>query len=108
MSLADKKCVPCHGGIPPMDVEEAKKLKIEAPAWQLKDKSIEREFKFRNFREAIDFVNKVAEIAESEGHHPDININYNKVNMKLFTHAIDGLSESDFILAAKVDKMMEE
>jgi 4a-hydroxytetrahydrobiopterin dehydratase len=89
-----------------MPREEAQKLMAELHAdWRLEDNEIERKFKFKDFKEAIAFVNKVAEIAESEGHHPEIEINYNRVKIELTTHAVKGLSENDFILAAKIDKL---
>lgn len=89
-----------------MAQEEAKKMMAELHSdWELKEDKIEREFKFKDFREAMSFVNKVAEIAEGEGHHPDMEIKYNKVEIELSTHAIHGLSENDFIVAAKIDKL---
>jgi 4a-hydroxytetrahydrobiopterin dehydratase len=106
MSLAEQKCVPCHKGTPPLSREEAEELAKETPQWTLKDNAIEREFKFDGFREAMDFINEVADIAESEDHHPDIYISYNKVRLELSTHAIGGLSRNDFIVAAKVDKVV--
>jgi len=114
-SLLNKKCVPCEGGVPPLSHEEASKLMEQLPEWQLIEEENEnlkktglgskilKEYKFKDFIGAINFVNKVAEIAESEGHHPDIKINYNKVLLELSTHAIGGLSENDCILAAKID-----
>ena len=105
MDLLKKKCVPCEGGMPPLGRADAQDYLGEVPSWTLdKDaKTISKEFKFKDFIGAINFVNNVAEIAESEGHHPDIHINYNKVLLELTTHAIGGLSENDFILAAKID-----
>lgn len=86
---------------------EAQKLMAEiGPGWELKEDKIERKFEFKDFKEAMAFVNKVADIAESEGHHPDIEIKYNKVEIELSTHAIDGLSENDFIVAAKIDRVL--
>lgn len=114
-NLLNKKCVPCEGGIPPLGHEEVLKYMEQTPTWQLsEDKSpnvqkvglgakISKEFKFKDFIGAINFVNNIAELAESEGHHPDIHINYNKVLLELSTHAVGGLSENDFILAAKID-----
>jgi 4a-hydroxytetrahydrobiopterin dehydratase len=103
MKLAEEKCVPCEVGGTPMPIKEAQALAREVPAWVLKEKAIEREFRFKNFREGMAFVNNVAEIAEEEGHHPDIFISYNRVRMTLMTHKIGGLSRNDFILAAKID-----
>ena len=108
VDLATKHCVPCEGEDPPLTNTEEEKFKKEVPDWELlrngKHK-VKRQFKFKNFRESLAFVNKVSEIAESEGHHPDIYIFYNKVNLELFTHAVGGLSENDFIMAAKIDKI---
>lgn len=112
MNLLDKHCVPCEGGDPPLpDGKEDEMLKLiqhDNEGWiLLRDGThrLRRQFKFKNFMEAIGFVNKVAEIAEKEGHHPDIYIFYNKVQLDLFTHAVGGLSENDFIMAAKIDKI---
>jgi len=105
MDLISKKCVPCEAGVPPMTKIEAEKYMPEVSGWLLADdgKKIFREFKFKDFKEAMRFVNVVADIAESEGHHPDIYIFWNRVRLELSTHAIGGLSENDFILAAKIN-----
>lgn len=108
MDLTKKHCVPCEGGTPPMANEKEDEMVKQANRWiLLRDGThkITRQFKFKNFKEAITFVNKVADLAESEGHHPDIKIAYNKVQLDLFTHAAGGLSENDFILAAKINKI---
>ena len=105
MNLTEKKCKPCEGGVPAMSKEQADELLKQVPTWTIKDWKVTKEFKFKNFVEAMEFVNKVAEIAESEGHHPDISISYSKVIIETWTHAINGLSENDFILAAKIDKI---
>lgn len=106
MNLLSKKCIPCEGGMPPLSKEEAEKYLAEVSGWKLEDeKKIEKRFKFENFKEAMKFVNKVAELAEAEGHHPDFAIMYNRVILNLTTHAIGGLSENDFILAAKIDNI---
>ena len=105
-SLADKKCVPCEGGTPPLSEEKSRAYLSElGEGWALEEGKLVRTFKFRRFVEAIAFVNRVAEIAEAEGHHPNITINYNRVRLELFTHAIKGLSENDFILAAKINQI---
>ncbi len=104
--LLKKICVACEGkGIKPFDKIKAEEYLSQIPEWILAEdgKQISRAYKFKDFIGAINFVNRVAEIAESEGHHPDIHINYNKVRLELSTHAIGGLSENDFIVAAKVD-----
>ena len=103
MTLTQKHCVPCEGGTQPLPKREAHAYHSEIPEWRLHQKSIEREFRFKNFKEAMVFVNKVADIAEEEGHHPDMHIFYNRVRFQLTTHAIGGLSTNDFILAAKID-----
>lgn len=108
MALQEEKCVPCEGGTPPLGPEEARALAIQTPEWTVHEKSIERTFKFKDFREAIAFINHVADIAEGQGHHPDIYIFYNKVRLELSTHAIGGLSRNDFILAAKIDALLRE
>jgi len=107
-NLLQKHCVPCEGAVPPLPQSDAEKLLKEACAdWKLSDgKKISREFKLKNFKEALQFVNKVAHLAEAEGHHPDILVHYNRVTLELWTHAIDGLSENDFIMAAKIDALM--
>ena len=106
MALAQEKCVPCEIGTQPLSHDDAEALRAETPLWTLKDGEIEREFRFKDFREAMAFVNKVADIAEEQGHHPDIYISYSKVRLVLSTHKIGGLSRNDFILATKIDKLL--
>lgn len=103
--LSNKKCIPCHGGMPPLQEEELRRLlPLLDKGWKLiHDHHLEKEYVFKNFQEALDFTNRVGAIAEEEGHHPDILLTYGKVKIQLWTHKIDGLSESDFILAAKCD-----
>ena len=108
--LADKKCIPCEGGIPSFDTNEIHKYLKKVDGWDVKaddDKIyyLIKEFKFKNFLESQNFVNKVGRIAETEGHHPDIWFGWGYAKIKIFTHAIKGLHESDFVLAAKVDKI---
>lgn len=105
--LVNKKCVPCEGGIPPFTPQQVKEYLVQISAdWTpIEDKRLERKFKFKDFKEAMEFVNKVAVIAEEEQHHPDIKIFYSLVTITLWTHAISGLSENDFIMAAKIDKI---
>ena|SRR3989344_6977539 len=106
MNLLSQKCLPCEGGVKPFGTEEIKKYIKEVPGWLVFNfRKLNKEFKFKDFKEAIAFVNKIAALAESEGHHPDIAISYNKVRFDLTTHAIGGLSENDFILAAKIDNL---
>ena len=102
-NLTQKRCVPCEGGVPSLAKEEVERLLAQVSGWSFSGKWITKEFKFKNFVEAMKFVNRVADIAEAEGHHPDIHIHYNRVRFDIWTHAIDGLSENDFILAAKID-----
>lgn len=91
-----------------MKKKEAGKYLKKIKGWQLTGNMIEKDFKFKNFKQAITFVNKVADLAEEEGHHPDIQVySWNKVKISTYTHAIGGLSENDFILAAKIDKMLQ-
>jgi len=103
--LLKKKCVPCEQGGDPLKGQELQDYLDEVPSWKLNDAktSISKEFKFQDFIGAINFVERVADIAEMEGHHPDIHVYYNKVVLELWTHKMGGLSENDFILAAKID-----
>ena len=107
--LLSKHCVPCRGGIAPLSEEDASRLLAGTPGWTLEEKGkrLMRRFEFEDFRKAMEFVNRVADIAEQEGHHPDIAIHWNKVDLVLWTHKIGGLHENDFILAAKVDRLLE-
>lgn len=105
-ALADKKCVPCRGGTPALKGAELEKLHSSVPDWQVVDEHhLHREFRFPDFKQALDFVNRVGAIAESEGHHPDILLSWGKAGIAIWTHKIDGLTESDFILAAKIDRL---
>jgi 4a-hydroxytetrahydrobiopterin dehydratase len=103
--LLQKKCVPCEGGAMPLSRKEAEKLLEQVEGWTLDDKGIKisKEYKFKDFMGAINFINRVAEVAELDNHHPDIHLYYSKVILELWTHAIGGLSENDFIVAAKAD-----
>ncbi|MFA5934222.1 MAG: 4a-hydroxytetrahydrobiopterin dehydratase [Candidatus Paceibacterota bacterium] len=106
--LAKKKCIPCEKkDMKPLDKAEAEEYLTQISGWELSEdtKKISKEFKFQDFIGAINFVDQVADIAEEEGHHPDINIHYNRVSFELWTHSIDGLSENDFIVAAKIDSL---
>ena len=108
--LSEKKCVACEGNIPPFDISEIHKYLKKVDGWHVKnnaDKSyyLIKNFKFNNFKESQNFVNKVGNIAEEENHHPDIHFGWGYCEVKIFTHAIKGLAESDFILAAKIDKI---
>src|SRR3989344_8092156 len=103
MKLGDKKCIPCQGGILPLASKETKEFlgKIGKGWKSIKKHHIEKEFIFKNFKQALDFTNKVGKIAEKEGHHPDIYLSWGKVKVVTYTHKINGLHENDFILAAK-------
>jgi len=104
-SLADQHCVPCRGGVPPLKGEQLEKMKAQTPEWQVVDEHhLTRSFKFPDFKTALDFVNRVGAIAEQEGHHPDLYLAWGKVDVKIWTHKIDGLTDSDFVLAAKIDR----
>jgi 4a-hydroxytetrahydrobiopterin dehydratase len=106
-ALAEKECVPCKGGIPPLKgLELAGFAKELNSGWRVvNEHHLEREFKFNDFREALDFTNRVGELAESQCHHPDIYLAWGKAKLTLWTHKIDGLTESDFVFAAKVDQL---
>ena len=107
MKLNQKKCKPCEGGIPALSSSEIEEYRKQLHAdWLVKDKKlIYREWKFVNFVQTMKFVNKVAQVAEEEGHHPVIHVGYGTCTIEIWTHAIDGLSENDFILAAKIDEL---
>lgn len=104
--LADKHCVPCRGGVPPLKGKDLEKLHESVRQWTVTNEHhLQREFKFPDFKQALDFVNRVGALAEEQGHHPDISLAWGKVGVTLWTHSIDGLSESDFIMAAKIDRL---
>ena len=107
--LADKTCIPCRGGTPLLEPAAAQKLLAETPSWTLVDNAhrIERKFTFPNFLKALDFVNKVGELAEAEGHHPDIHFGWGYATISLHTHKIKGLHENDFVMAAKINRLAE-
>jgi 4a-hydroxytetrahydrobiopterin dehydratase len=105
--LTDKKCVACEGGVPPLTPGEIERYKPEVSEWTVApdNLSISREFSFKDFKEAMSFADKIGVLAEEEGHHPDLTVSWGKVGVHLTTHAIKGLSENDFILAAKIDRI---
>jgi len=105
--LHQQKCVPCEGGALPLDKDAALKLAAEANKWSIAadNKSISREFVFKDFKASLTFIDKVGALAEAEGHHPDIHCWWNKVKLELSTHAIGGLSNNDFILASKINRL---
>jgi 4a-hydroxytetrahydrobiopterin dehydratase len=104
--LASKTCVPCRGGTPPLKGEELDDLWRQIPGWEVvEEHHLRRRFRFKNFREALDFVNRVGELAEEQGHHPDVGFGWGYAEVTVYTHKIDGLTESDFILAAKLSEL---
>ena len=105
--LSQRKCVPCRGGIPPLAGRELASLLDQVQGWTvIGEHHIQKAFVFPNFVTALEFVNRVGAVAEEQGHHPDIYLAWGKVEVKLWTHKIDGLTESDFIMAAKIDKVL--
>jgi 4a-hydroxytetrahydrobiopterin dehydratase len=105
LCLLDKHCVPCRGGVPPLQGEELRRYAAELPGWQVVgDHHLARSFDFPDFASALAFVNRVGALAEEEGHHPDLHLTWGRVDVTTWTHKIDGLTESDFILAAKIDR----
>jgi len=104
--LASKTCVPCRGGVPPLKGQELHNLSHQLPQWRVIDEHhISRAYTFPDFKTALDFVNRVGAIAEEQGHHPDILLTWGKVEITTWTHKVNGLTESDFILAAKIDEI---
>ena len=104
MGLADKHCVPCRGGVPPLSGEVLERLQAQVPGWRVVDgHHLTKTYTFPDFRTALDFVNRAGAVAEAEGHHPDLYLGWGKVEARIWTHKINGLTESDFILAAKLD-----
>ena len=104
--LAEQTCVPCRGGVPPMEADEAERLLARLDGgWDVVETHhLERSYEFPDFAEALAFVNAIGEIAEEQGHHPDIHLSWGRVGVEIWTHKIDGLTESDFVLAAKFDR----
>jgi len=106
MGLSEKTCIPCRGGVAPLTPDEIKPLTSQVKQWNVvNNHHVEKEFKFPDFKKALDFVNRVGAIAEEQGHHPDIYLAWGKARVTIWTHKIDGLTESDFILAAKIDEI---
>ena len=104
--LASKTCVPCRGGVPPLKGKDLTNLHKQVPQWQVvNEHHLTRNFTFPDFRQALDFVNRVGELAEEQGHHPNILLTWGRAEITLWTHKIDGLTESDFIMAAKIDQL---
>ena len=107
-ALSDRKCVPCEGGVPPLGPDEIQRLFRELdPSWKVVDhRRLENEVRFANFADALAFTNRVGAIAEQEGHHPEILLGWGKAHVSLWTHAVHGLTENDFILASKIDDLV--
>jgi 4a-hydroxytetrahydrobiopterin dehydratase len=106
-ALADQPCVPCKGGTPPLSEEEFGPLLGQLRGWEVPGGArLQKSFGFKNFVDAVDFVNRIAEVAETEGHHPDLLVAWGRVDVELWTHKIGGLSSSDFIMAAKIDRVV--
>jgi 4a-hydroxytetrahydrobiopterin dehydratase len=105
-NLADKECIPCKGNVPPLKGNNLKNLQQQLQGWDVvNEHHLSKQYKFPNFVTALKFVNRVGELAESIGHHPDLYLTWGKAKIEIWTHKIDGLTESDFILAAKIDKI---
>lgn len=104
--LSSKQCVPCRGGVPPLQGDEIQRLLSQLSGWEVvREHHLKKNYGFSNFAEALKFVNRVGELAEEQGHHPDICFGWGKVEVTIWTHKIDGLTESDFILGAKIDAL---
>jgi 4a-hydroxytetrahydrobiopterin dehydratase len=104
--LADKQCIPCRGGVPSLDADQIAKFSPQVPDWEvINSHHLNRKYKFPDFQTALAFVIRVGALAEQQGHHPDISFGWGYAELKIWTHAIDGLTESDFILAAKIDRL---
>jgi 4a-hydroxytetrahydrobiopterin dehydratase len=104
--LSSKQCIPCRGGVPPLTAAEIEPLLAQLSGWEVvRQHHLKKNYAFSNFAEALEFVNRVGEVAEEQGHHPDICFGWGKVEVTIWTHKIDGLTESDFILAAKIDQL---
>jgi len=108
MKLAEQTCMPIKAGDPPLTFQEVEDLMGRVPKWSLKEKTITREFQFKDFRKSMDFVNKTADVANDQDHHPDILVSYNTVLLTFTTHKIKGLSMNDFITAAKIDLLVDQ
>ena len=105
MSLSEKECVPCRGGVPPLGDSDCASLLLELPLWQILGGKLAREFKFKNFKDALGLANRIGDLAESVNHHPDLHVAWGMLKVEIYTHKINGLTESDFVLAAKIDQL---
>lgn len=107
--LASRQCVPCRGGVPPMEVAEIEKLLAELHGWEvIEQHHLKKRYQFKDFRGSLDFVNRVGSLAEEQGHHPDICFGWGNAEVLIWTHKINGLTESDFVLAAKIDRLEKQ
>jgi 4a-hydroxytetrahydrobiopterin dehydratase len=106
MDLANRKCVPCESGTPKLGADRIRELLGQVRGWEAKDDRLHKSFMFKDFVTAMEFLNRVAEVAESEQHHPDFAVHYNRVDFTIWTHTVGGLSENDFVLAAKIDTLV--
>jgi len=105
--LAGRECVPCRGGVPPLKGDEIQDLISKLDQWSVvSEHHLTKVYKFRDFKESLAFVNRVGDLAEQQGHHPDISFGWGRAEVTIWTHKIDGLTESDFILAAKIDQLI--
>jgi 4a-hydroxytetrahydrobiopterin dehydratase len=108
MALADQKCVPCSGDTPPLTADEIAPLLAQLEGWEVDGSGhLRKSFKLKNFVAAVELVNAITPVAEAEGHHPDLHVSWGKVGVELWTHAIKGLSESDLVMAAKIDRVAQ-
>lgn len=104
--LASRRCVPCEKGTPPLEASRTEALLVLIPRWDLRDGKLHRDFALKSFQEALNLVNAIGGLAEAEGHHPNLSLHsWNHVLVELYTHSVGGLSENDFILAAKIDRL---
>lgn len=107
--LASRQCVPCRGGVPPMEADEIEKLLRELDSWEaISGHHLRKVYEFKDFRDSLAFVNSVGNLAEEQAHHPDICFGWGKAEITIWTHKIDGLTESDFVLAAKIDQLEQK
>ena len=104
--LASRRCVPCRGGVPPMGAQQIQEFVSQLDGWEvIEEHHLKKVYRFKNFRETLDFVVRLGELAEEQGHHPDICFGWGKAEVTIWTHKINGLTESDFVLAAKIDRL---